>query len=729
MALSDKAATREQMLEAQRRSKERRESLARAAEIEAARASDVREWIDAEGNRWRYVLLDGREARIERCEAHVARVSVPDRIEDRPVVALAADALARLPGIEEVRCPDTVLSIGFCAFRENARLRKAVLPPYLAVFDPDWFRRCSALEHLVLPGRLPEVDARVLDLSGLRTLVIGAGTAGVAPGAFAKSSLHSVQIDAANPFLATDGRAVYRRDGAVLVALAVPVEAYAVRPGCRAVAKKGFSTFSCVERVEMPEGLEELGPFALSGTGIASFDAPATLRRIGEKAFFNCAALAEAHLNEGLESIADNAFSGTVLRELRVPASTKELGNPLAAHTSLTYSGDRATFSIAEGSANLVLEADGALYREAGQGRCLVRMMDPDARRCVVRAGTVAIDEEAFAHCAHLAEAVLPEGLVDIGRAAFKGCRRLVRANIPDSVHSIGDEAFLDTSLEILHLPGALEWVGENALVTFGAHHGEAPSLRTVTVGEGDGRFYTAPGLLLERTGAKCSRVVLCTGEAKAVCVPPEVDEIAPYAFNGVRGLSELRLSDRIASVGIRGLGVDGLVGLIHLDLAEPVSGHESFELRFPDTDRGTQQMMLALGVPDHVDVSALFEHYDHAVANGSGFDAQDGCGLDVYEQAVRMVGRLMDPVFLTPVNRSIFERALRGAVEDVCAAASRHDDRKLVDALLDLGFLDAGNIYAAIDRVSALQDAAMTAHLLEARRLRFKQDSPDFDL
>ena len=54
---------------------------------------------------------------------------------------------------------------------------------------------------------------------------------------------------------------------------------------------------------------------------------------------------------------------------------------------------------------------------------------------------------------------------------------------------------------------------------------------------------------------------------------------------------------------------------------------------------------------------------------------------------------------------------------------------RRSIDALLDLGFLNEGNLYAVIEKVGAVQDAAMTGYLLEAKRQRFGGGGLDFDL
>ncbi len=690
----------------------------------------MHEWCDGSGTVWRYAMLAGEGVRIERCATRCAKLVIPAFIEGVPVVALAADACSYLLAVDEVRCPDSILSIGFCAFRGNANLRKAVLPAGLATFDSDWFRGCSKIDHLVLSGRVPRLGANIFDVPQVRILTVGPGTEGVEPGAFAKSTLEVIEIDRENPFLMTDGRGIYRRDGSALVALAVPGEAYEIRQGCRSVSKKGFSAFSCIKHITVPDGLEVLEEFALSRTGIGAFSSPASLRHIGEKAFFNCADLTEVRLNEGLVSLGSNAFTGTGIRELRIPSSLEMLGNPPAAMTDLTYSGEHATFSLSPGSVHLELDDAGGLYRKDEAGLRLVCMMDPLARAYAVKSGTTTIGEEAFADHESIAEVVLPPGVTEIERAAFKACHALVSVAVPNSVRRIAEEAFLDTNLAGIHLPSDLTYLGANALVTQGAHHGTGePSLHDVSVGQGNRRFYTVPGLLLERKGAGRARVILCTGASDVIRIPGEVDEIMPYAFSGVCGIRELHLSDRIEKIGTRGLAVKCLIGRIRVQVTKPIAGREWLDISFPATDRGMQQMTLALGIPDHVDVAALFEHYDNAVINRSGFDVRNAGGLDLYEQATRIVARLRDPLLLTPVNRSMYDRILKNNVERMCVAAARHDDRKLINHMFDLGYLNQDNLYRVIDRISALQDAAMMGYLLEAKRLRFGQDVFDFDI
>lgn len=740
MPLKDVVASSEEILRSQEMMANYRESVRRAREMEAARASEPRTWEDAAGNTWHYVVLDGDKVRITGLENAQVAVTVPAEVEGLPVRAIADDGLSRNAKVEELVLPDSVQSIGMVAFRGDTHLKKLVLPRDVVTFDASWIRRCNSLEELALPGMLPNIDNGIFENPGLKVLHVGPGTVGVEPGAFAKSGLEQVTVDAGNEALATDGAALYSKDGSTLVALCVPVESYDIADGCRFIAKKGFSNFHCLARVGVPDTLEELGPFAFARTGIERFEAPDSLRAIREKAFFRCAKLAQVTLDEGLETIENDAFTGTALTELTVPSTVSHLGRSIASETGLTYAGADATFRIAHGEqAALELDEAGGLYRNEPDGKHFVRFMDPEARAYTVQPGTVKVDDGAFAHHKALERVTLPEGLLSIGRGAFKDCRALEHVDMPPTVKTIEDEAFLDTGLTSIVLPDGLEHLGAVALITHGAHHGKVePSLCHVEIGEGNRRFYTVPGLLCEHLDDGSSRVVLYTGPTSKVVIPEEVTSIAPYAFNGARGIDELCLSDRIDDVEMCGLAVECFIGHIHVDLSEPVDGHDAFDFYFPRTERSRHEISLAFSVPNHVDVESIFRHYDDTVAvmnsyNRLGDESVGSAGAErgdrLYDQAVRIIARLQDPIFITEVNKSLFDHILADNIEDICVEVARHDDRRTIDALLDLGYLNKDNLLGVIEKVGTVQDAAMTGYLLEIKRRYFKQSALDFEL
>lgn len=723
-------ATQERLAEAERVARERRESLDRAAAIEAARASDPFEITDENGSYWRYVLLDGAEVRIERCEPAVPQLVIPETIDGYPVVAVSPDAFSYLPDLEEVVCPNSLVHMGFCAFRGCKNLRAAYLPETLAEFDSDWFRLCPKLTVLQLPGRLTRLDSSIFDIPNLRHLIVGAEALDVAPGAFGKSKLTTIEVVEGSRFLETDGKALYSKDGEIFVALVIPSEEYEVRAGCRALAKKAMSNFSCLKRVVLPDSVEVLAEYAFTNTGIEVFEGPANLKSIGERAFFNCRSLKRVTLKEGLLVVGQNAFTGTKLEALKLPSTLEELGYPVADRVGLTYAGAEATFSIVEGSEHLRLTEDGSLYRIDGDELKLVRMLDPTATSCVVQEGTTVIAEDAFYNHRSIVRVQLPEGLKEIKEAAFKDCRDLVDVNVPESVERIEAEAFLNTSIESMYLPSGLTHLGINALVTYGARHDFAnPSLKSIVVGEGNELLYTDEGLLFEHKKNGKKRIVLCVANTEVIRIPDDVDELAPYAFNNVKNVRELFISDRIRSIGIRGLAIDSAVELIHIDLEKPIEGHDYLDIRYPATKRATHQLMLALGVHEFLNVQAILENYDSAIINTGSFTTEGDEAMGVYEKTTRILERLLDPVYMSEVNKEMCDLFLRTNIERISLEIAKHDDRRAIDALVELGYLNADNLNGVIDRIGAIQDAAMTGYLLELKRERFGQDAFDFDL
>ena len=732
MALSDSNASREQVQAAEERARARRESLERAARLDASRESDLRSFDDGRGSTWAYVVLDDSEVRIVGCDTRCEFLHIPSEIEGLPVAALAADSCAHLNTVTEIECPDTVVSIGLCAFRFDGNLKRVVLPRRLATYDSGWFRGCSKLEELVLPGELERLDASLFDAESLRVVRIGAAASELAPGMFGKSRLERIEVDPENPFLASDGLAVYDKGKAALLALAVPCERYEVASTCVGVAKKAFCGFSGLKDVTLPAGIEVIGPFAFAHTGLVFFRAPRSLAHIGERAFFDAKSLREVDLGDGLKTVACHAFTSTALRELEMPASIEDLGNPVADRCGLVYSGADATFRIAEGSRALRLDEQGALYRVCDDGLHLVRMLDPEARSLVVDPEATVIDARALFKHGKLEAVELPEGLLRIEDEAFSGCGGLSHVGVPESLVHIGSEAFYETAIEEFRIPRWLTEIGPRALVTCGSRHADAAStLRHVEVDPDNVRFRREPGIVLERTGEGRDRVVLCTDDVDGVRVPETVTEIAPYAFNGVRNVKRLYLSEAVRNVGIRGLAVGCRLELIHIDLEDSVCGETAVDVRFPDTDRSRQQMMLALGVPDFVNVEAIMGHYDAAVVNANSFDAESSRGMGLYEQAARILARLKKPVYLSDVNRSMCDQVLERGIGPICVEAARHDDRGMIDDLVDAGYLNAGNIVAIIERVGSVQDASITGYLLEVQRERFgtRRAFDDFEL
>lgn len=704
-----------------------RESADRAQALERARRSETRQIDDGKGTVWEYVLLDGEAVMLTKCETDASVLQIPDEVEGFPVRALGVSCCERLR-CTQIVCPPGIVRVEQRAFWGCDKLRRLVLPHDAVGFDATCIQRCDVLEDLTLPWYLSELDGSVFDAENIKRLYLGGALDHIKPCAFEKSRLEEVFVDEANPYLKSDGKALYSKDGKVFVALCVPVDSYEVADGTEVLARKSFSSQSALQKLTLPDTIEVIEPFALARTSITRFAAPPHLKEIGEKAFYRCRKLTEVTLDGELSTLGDEAFLEAPVKSLALPSSVKEIGL-LGRHHGFTFEGKDATFTIDE-RAPYSLDKFGGLYRSAEDGVHFVRLLNPDVEDFEIRGGTRFVDERAFIHHPSIRSVKVPEGVVEIGDGAFRDCRFLTRVELPSTLEKLGNEAFLDSGLEHLNIPAKLTRIGENALVTWGAHRDSGnPTLSDVTVDAANERFYVRSGLLCERWESGKGRIILYLGSDGIVRVPDEIVAIASYAFNGARDIRELYLSNRIKNIGTRGMHFNCFIEKIHIDLEEPYEGHESFDIYFPNVDRAPQQIALAFSGLNFIDLETIFKHHDMILVNAQSLDAREGEGLSTYDHAVRILERLKDPVYLSGVNRELCENYLREHLFDISEAIARHDDRAAFDDLLDLGFVNSDNILDVIDRVGKIQDAAMTSYLLEAKRRSFGGRSRDFDL
>lgn len=691
------------------------------------RTSSLRSFTASDGTRYDYVVVNDEYVSIESCQSVSAVLEFPERIEDLAVLALGPEVCAENEQVERIIVPDSVRRIGACAFRLCPNLRFIRFPALLQDYSASWVQHCNALEAMVLPGQLEVLSRAVFDHPSLRALGLGAAVREVEPGACEKADLAELSIDPANPHLITDGAAIYSSDGKELKALVRPVETYEVLDGCTVIGKKAAKGRQSLCAVRLPSTLERIFPYAFAHSGLEAVELPKGLESIGERAFFHCSELREVILNEGLIRIDDAAFAESSLEGLIIPASLEHLGTSVTLKTAVTYEGPQATYGISEASPHLFYDGHGGVYRRGEDGIHFIQLVDSQRKAYEVFAGTKVIDAYSFAFHDFIESVVLPEGVERIEPSAFRVCRRLKSVELPESLVFIGKEAFIDTVLESLRIPTSLETVDEDALVTAGAHHsGEPFSLHHLEVSPENEHFYCESGILCKR-GEYGDRALLFDDATPVVRIPDGVSSIAPYAFNNARSIRQIFIGPNLKTIAVCGLTTWSMIERIDITLPEPEEGRTHFVIEFPATDKALHEISISLGGSSWVNVPEIYRHYDNCLA--SAHDYHNNEGVSPYEQATRILKRLDDPIFLTPVNRSMAERVMRLNLLEICVDIARHDDRRAFLGLVDHGFLDAANIEEVIMAIRPLQDAAMTGYLLELKRERFSQRTYDFEL
>jgi len=242
--------------------------------------------------------------------------------------------------------------------------------------------------------------------------------------------------------------------------------------------------------------------------------------------------LVEAYLPDGIANIPENAFSEcSELVSIEIPASVTEIRK-----LSFFDCSKLVTVTFAEGSELNSIWA--AAFEDCKK---LASITLPSS--------VLAINDNAFLDCKALEEVVIPEGIVSVSSSAFDGTAVATTEYEGARYLAIGE----NTYAILLNLVSGAESCKVNAGTTILASGAfEGSSLTALTADEGSVK-YTAEG--------NC----LIYGETlvigiKTSVIPASITTIAPYAFAGCNGLTEITFPENVkfiakgAFAGCKGL-------------------------------------------------------------------------------------------------------------------------------------------------------------------------------
>lgn len=665
---------------------------------------------------YEYEIVDDA-VRIVRCAERGSSLVVPARIDGLPVTAIAPYAFEGNRDARSIECPATVADIGSRAFANCTALERIAFPAELDRYDSSWVVGCARLEEIVLPGSVADLDLPSPAPPGVRRIVIGPQTRAVNLSRSWKTRLDQVSVHPDSRWLSADGSCVYTADGTVLLAHATRTPSVSVAPGCRRVAEGAFEGESHLERVALPEGLEEIGERAFAESALRSFEAPGSMRSVGAEAFAGCKALSIVKLAEGLSEIGERAFAECASCEgVRIPASVVHLGRKAFEGSGLSPSGDNPTLTVDERNPKLFIDDAGVLCVRGAEGVVVREAYSPQIARYRTPVGTVRIARRAFRAHPGLEVLEVGGGVEEIGEEAFMGCECLRSANLPAGLRRLGDRAFATTGLRSCDVPASVEFLGECALAfNYKNWHPTTnpPEARAhVTFEPGNARYFVESGLLYERCAEGSVQVMLYIGPNIDLAISRDARNIAPYAFFGVQGIRELRLP-----AGIR-------TGEATFAMRKPperivLEGDGGISLETMHDWRGVCALQRAFADGGMTSAQLLCATFDEE-ALGAQPD---------YEVFRYMVTRLARPSHLLPETRRAFELVLLERLGEVCVEFGRHDARRQIDQLVDVGLINRETITEAIEAASAANSAAVMARLHALKRGFFRDDEDDYSL
>ena len=352
-------------------------------------------------------------------------------------VLVVCDGALQRSGIHSVTLPNSVVSIGNCAFADNVNMEYCNIPSsvkYISDINP--WRSCFKIKNLDCLSSLYIIEKGILYSSDYR---IAYGLI------YWRPAFSNICIDNRTKKIAAYAFWTNDECNSLITSITftcVELIGISAFQGCKGITS-----------IHIPDSVTTIGDSAFSCcSGLTSIRIPDSVATIGYCAFSYCRGLTNIHLPDSVTTIGESAFEDcSGLTSIHIP-------------DSVTVIGDSA-FSCCSGLTNITVDKNNNRYYSDGSNAIIEKPSNILLRGCkntIIPDGVVCIGDDAFSGCIGLTNIHIPNSVKTIGESAFIGCSGLTSIHIPDSVTTIKLFAFTYCSaLTSIHIPDSVTTIDE----------------------------------------------------------------------------------------------------------------------------------------------------------------------------------------------------------------------------------------------------------------------------